>query len=213
VVAGRIRPLTLGDAGHVFTQEDGPNLVPVHIICTSGRVTSVAMSQRRPDFGKICHDLVELTAALGLSTSDLATGDLPAQVVSTGVPHLLVPLRDRTAVNKAHPETRRLAAVLESVDGEGCYLFTRETVRPDAVAHARFFNPTIGIVEDAATGTAAGPLACQLVAHGIADDDRTLHIEQGYAMGRPSVIQVHVSGQAVTLSGRCVVSGSGSLRV
>jgi PhzF family phenazine biosynthesis protein len=105
------------------------------------------------------------------------------------------------------------AAAVRALDGEGCYLFTRDTVRPDSVAHARFFNPTLGIVEDAATGTAAGPLACQLVAHHVADDDSALRIEQGDAMGRPSVIQVHVSGPAVTVSGRCVISGSGRLRV
>ncbi len=86
-------------------------------------------------------------------------------------------------------------------------------MRPDSSAHARFFNPTLGIVEDAATGTAAGPLAFQLVAHHRAKDGTTLRIEQGDAMGRPSVIQVHVSGPAVTVSGRCVISGSGRLRV
>ena len=87
-----------------------------------------------------------------------------------------------------------------------------DPVRSDSIAHARFFNPTLGIAEDIATGTAAGPLACQLVAHGLAPDDSTLRIEQGDALGRPSVIQVHVSGQAVTLLGQCVVSASGRLR-
>ena len=205
--------LPLGDSGARFTQEDGPNLASVNVICTAGRVSSIQMAQRPPEFGKVCGDLVELSAALGLSIDDLATGELAAQVVSTGVPHLLVPIRDRAALNRARPETARLATLLRSIDGEGCYLFTRDTVRHDSVAHTRFFNPTLGIVEDAATGTAAGPLACQLVAHRVADGDTTLQIEQGDAIGRPCVIQIYVSPSGVTLSGRCVVSSSGRLRV
>jgi trans-2,3-dihydro-3-hydroxyanthranilate isomerase len=210
--------LALGESGASFTQEVGGDLLAVHITCDSGRVTSVGMSQSRPAFGAVCGDLDGLAGALGLSTGDLAIGDLssgalPAQVVSTGAAHLLVPLRDRAAVDNARPDFPRLASILRSVHGEGCYLFTLETVRPDSAAHARFFNPTLGIVEDAATGTAAGPLACQLVAHHLAKDDTTLRIEQGDAMGRPSVIHVHVAEQAVTVSGRCVISGSGRLRV
>lgn len=208
--------LTLGESGASFTQEVGRNLLAVNITCESGRVTSVGMSQTPPEFGAVCGDLDGLAAALGLSTGDLAIGtigDLPAQVISTGAAHLLVPLRDRAAVNAARPDFPRLASILRPVHGEGCYLFTLETLRPGSAAHARFFNPTLGIVEDAATGTAAGPLACQLVRHHLANDGTTLRIEQGDAMGRPSVIQVHVSGQAVTVSGQCVISGSGRLRV
>lgn len=205
--------LALGDTGGRFTQEIGNSLLAVNITCESRQLVSVGMSQSPPEFGAVCGDLADLAGALGLTASDLAIGTLPAQVVSTGAPHLLVPLLDRATVDHARPDVPRLTSILRSLDGEGCYLFTRDTVRPDSVAHARFFNPTLGIVEDAATGTAAGPLACQLVAHHLADDDSTLRIEQGDAMGRPSVIQVHVSGSAVTVSGRCVISGSGRLRV
>jgi trans-2,3-dihydro-3-hydroxyanthranilate isomerase len=205
--------LALGDSGGRFTQEVGHSLLAVNVTCESGQLVSVGMSQSPPEFGAVCGDLADLAGALGLTASDLAIGTLPAQVVSTGAPHLLVPLRDRAVVDRARPDFPRLATILRSLGGEGCYLFTRDTVGPDSVAHARFFNPTLGIVEDAATGTAAGPLACQLVTHHLADDDSTLRIEQGHAMGRPSVIQVHVSGPAVTVSGRCVISGGGRLRV
>ena len=210
--------LALGESGASFTQEVGRELLAVHVTCEAGRVTSVGMSQKAPEFGAVCGagdpaDFARLAEALGLSTSDLAIDTMPAQVVSTGAAHLLVPLRDRAAVNRARPDFARLAPVVRSLDGEGCYLFTRDTVRPDSVAHARFFNPTLGIVEDAATGTAAGPLACQFVAHRLAKDGATLRIEQGDAMGRPSVLEVHVSGSAVSVSGRCVIAGSGRLRV
>jgi trans-2,3-dihydro-3-hydroxyanthranilate isomerase len=205
--------LNLGDSGARFTQEIGDSLLDVNITCHSGQLVSVGMSQSPPQFGKVCDDVTQLAEALNLSITDFATDTLPAQVVSTGAPHLLVPLRNRAATEKARPDFPRLASVLRSLDGEGCYLFTLDTARPDSVAHARFFNPTLGISEDAATGTAAGPLACQLVANHVAPDNSVLQIEQGYAMDRPSLIRVHVSGDEVQVSGRCFTSGRGTLQV
>jgi trans-2,3-dihydro-3-hydroxyanthranilate isomerase len=205
--------LALSETGGRFTQEIGDSLLAVTVTCESGYPSAVGMSQAAPEFGREPDDLNGLATALGLAQRDLATRDLPIQVVSTGVPHLLVPLADRAAVNAAHPDLERLGSLLRTVGGEGCCIFARDPIRPDATAYARFFNPTLGIAEDIATGTAAGPLACQLVAHGLAPDDSVVRIEQGDLLGRPSVLQVHVSGQAVTLSGRCVVSASGCVRI
>ena len=205
--------LALSDDGGDFTQEAGGKLLAVRINCRSRRPVSVAMSQAAPTFGRVAGDLVRLAAALGLTPDDLAVDRLPAQVVSTGVGHLLVPVRDRAAVDRARPDFQRLAPILREMDGEGCYLFTLDTVSDDSNAYTRFVNPTLGIVEDAATGTAAGPLASQLVAQRIVRDDTTVRIEQGHAIGRPSLLQIHVAGSAVTLSGACVVSGQGILRI
>jgi trans-2,3-dihydro-3-hydroxyanthranilate isomerase len=205
--------LKLGDSGAGFKQEIGDSVLPVRINCDSGKLVSVGMSQSSPEFGKVCSDLAGLAAALNLSINDLETDILPVQVVSTGAPHLLVPLRNRAAVDKAQPDFSSLALMLRSLGGEGCYLFTLDTVKEASIAHARFFNPTLGIAEDAATGTAAGPLACQLLAHHIARDKGTLQIEQGYAMGRPSLVRVRVSGNEVEISGRACLSGQGKLRV
>jgi trans-2,3-dihydro-3-hydroxyanthranilate isomerase len=205
--------ISLKDSGARFTQEIGDSLLGVNVTCNSGQLVSVGMSQSPPQFGKVCEDLTQLAGALNLPIGDFATDTLPAQVVSTGAPHLLVPLRNRAATEKARPDFPRLASVLRSLEGEGCYLYSLDTARPDSIAHARFFNPTLGITEDAATGTAAGPLACQLVANHVAPDNSVVQIEQGYAMDRPSLIRVHVAGDAVQISGRCFISGSGSLQV
>src|SRR5688572_630001 len=127
--------LALGESGAAFIQEVGHELLAVKVACHSGRVTSVGMSQAAPEFGAVCGDLEGLAGALGLSTSDLAVGGLPAQVVSTGAGHLLVPLRDRAAVDQARPDFPRLATILRPLHGEGCYLFTLDTVQPDSAAH------------------------------------------------------------------------------
>jgi hypothetical protein len=85
----------------------------------------------------------------------------------------------------------RFSAAGESSEGCGWRrllpVLSRSRVA-DLGAHARFFNPTMGIVEDSSTGTAAGPLACRLVRHGIVKDGATVIIEQGYEMKRPSFL-------------------------
>jgi trans-2,3-dihydro-3-hydroxyanthranilate isomerase len=210
----------LAEAGHLklsdgpthFTQEIGDNLLPVEIRCEDQQLVSVVLTQSPPEFGNICEDLQGLAEALGIEKADLLQ-TLPAQVVSIGAGHLLVPVRHRAATVRAHPDSQRLAKVLKAVGGEGCYLYCLDPVLPSSVAHARFFNPTMGIVEDSATGTAAGPLACQLVKHGIVQDGTTMIIEQGYEMKRPSLLSVEVNGEVVRLAGRGVKVIDGTLRI
>ena len=85
--------------------------------------------------------------------------------------------------------------------------------RAGAVAYARFFNPTVGIAEDPATGTAAGPLVARLAALGQVPDQATVIVEQGYALGRPSRIQVSASGPRIRVGGSGLVVAEGTLAV
>ncbi|MBZ5725273.1 MAG: PhzF family phenazine biosynthesis protein [Acidobacteriia bacterium] len=207
--AGR---LPLGESGGSFVQEIGDRLLPVDVTCEGGRLVSVGLTQTAPVFGRICDAPAALAAALGVEAADFATGRLPIQVVSTGAAHMLAPMRDRAAIARARPDSARLAAVLRAHGAQGCYLFSLDPLAPGAVAHARFFNPVEGIPEDAATGSAAGPLACHLAAHGVVEDGSTVAIEQGYEMGRPSVIEVRIAGRNVRVSGAGVVVAEGRLR-
>jgi PhzF family phenazine biosynthesis protein len=90
-------------------------------------------------------------------------------------------------------------------------VFSLDPRKADAIASTRFFNPTVGIAEDPATATAAGPLAVHLVAHGVAPAGRWLRIEQGTAMGRTSLIEVEVCDHTVRISGRGTIVASGNL--
>jgi len=196
-----------------FVQQIGAELLPVRIDRSPGHPTRVSMDQTPPVFGDCVEDQAELAAALGLGVGDL-DGDRRAQVVSTGAGHLLVPVRDRAAVDAAEPDRSRLAALLRHVGGEGCYLYSLDPVDPsDAVAYTRFFNPTMGIHEDPATGTAAGPLVARLVAESVLSDGCTAVVEQGYQLGRPSHIQVSVSGVLVRISGTGMAVADGTLHV
>jgi PhzF family phenazine biosynthesis protein len=203
--------LPLDDGRNPFVQEIGGRALSVDVILERGHLRAISMEQESPRWGDRLGDRTEIAPALGLPTDDLSE-DLPAQVVSTGAEHLLVQAGTRAAVDRAVPDEPRLAAVLRSVGGEGCYLYSVETVESDSGAYARFFNPTVGIPEDPATGTAAGPLACHLVAHGVVSDGATVRIEQGHQIGRPSRIDITVAGQRVTIAGACVVVAAGMLR-
>jgi PhzF family phenazine biosynthesis protein len=212
--------LWLADAGRVdagrFLQQIGKDVLPVEVRIEAGSI-EVAMRQSPPSFGRAVDDRALLAAALGIDTADVVT-DRPAQVVSTGAAHLLVPVTNRSVLDSLTVDTGRLAAVLRSVGGEGCYVYTLDRTPPatadtgDApAAFARFFNPTIGIVEDPATGTAAGPLATALVRHGDVAGDQPVVIEQGNAMGRPSRLRIDVHGDTVLITGSGRVVGSGQL--
>jgi PhzF family phenazine biosynthesis protein len=203
----------LPDQRSALAQQIAGKVLPVEITREPGRRVAVWMDQSAPHFGETFTDHAELAAALGLDQDDLANGE-PAQVVSTGAAHLLVPVRDRVAVDRAAPDGSRLGAVLAAVGGEGCYLYSLDPVgTADAVAYTRFFNPTMGIVEDPATGTAAGPLVALLVVSGQVPDRVTAIVEQGHALGRPSRIQVAVSGHRVRVSGSGLVVAHGTLNI
>ena len=85
------------------------------------------------------------------------------------------------------------------------------TVASWRTAHARFFNPAVGIAEDPATGSAAGPLGSYLTARGLVAEGVAIVVEQGHLAGRPSRIEVRVRGDQVqVLQNVCQSRGSGS---
>jgi trans-2,3-dihydro-3-hydroxyanthranilate isomerase len=101
---------------------------------------------------------------------------------------------------------------IRSVGAQGCYVFCLDPLDPDSPARARFFGPNVGIAEDPATGSAAGPLAAYLVEHKLASERRPVIVEQGHTMGRPSRIEVRVSGGGVRVWGTAVPVLEGHLK-
>jgi len=196
-----------------FVQQIGTDLLAVDVAHAPGMTTVVTMQQSSPAFGGILNDREALADALGLAETDLL--DEPAQVVSTGAGHLLVPLRSRAAVDSANPDARRLSSLLQAVTDEGCYVYSRDphNTTGESIAYARFFNPAVGISEDPATGTAAGPLAARLVREGRLRPGAAAIVEQGYRLGRPSHLRVSVVNDIVRLSGAGVIAATGTLHL
>jgi PhzF family phenazine biosynthesis protein len=203
--------LRLVDEHSHFRQLIGNRTLPVEIASRAGRPLSIGMTQTQPVFGATLDDRAVVARALGVQEEDLA-GSARAQVVSTGAAHLMVPVRNRGALSKIRPDSERLADVLRSVGGQGCYVFTMDAAASDPTAYARFFNPTVGIWEDPATGSAAGPLACHLRAQGVLKTE-ALIVHQGIEMHRPSRMQVLLDDNQVRVFGSAVVAAEGRFQL
>ncbi|TSD84838.1 PhzF family phenazine biosynthesis protein [Mycobacterium sp. KBS0706] len=205
--SGRLGPL--GD-GLALRQQLGGRVLPVAVEARGGRLAAIGLTQGEPQALVEHPDPAALAAALGLRGDDLLPGP---RTVSTGAPHLMVHARDRAAVAAAGPDAARLLAQLRRAGAQGCYLYSLDPVDPSAAAHARFFNPTVGLWEDPATGSAAGPLAWHLASRGLAPSSGEVAIEQGHALGRPSRIAVRLADGKVELRGRCVTVAGGALHL
>ena len=192
-------------------QELGDRVLPVEIYFQDDRPLRVAMTQDKPHFGDTLTDLESLAKAVGLTVSDLNVHGLKPQAVSTGATHLLTPVNDLAALSRVQINADELIKVARPLGCQGCYLFSRETIDQNSAAHARAFFPGIGITEDPATGSAAGPLGAYLASHKLISEDTWTVIEQGDEMRRSSRIEVRVTGDQVKVAGRCAILAEGSL--
>lgn len=178
--------------------------VPVRFEEVPGQPVFGEMSQVDPTFG-LMHDREAVVRAAGLRDGDIDPS-LPIQTVSTGLPFTVVPLRGLDIMRRLQVDLAGSAKYLERTGGKFFYFVSRETVDPTARLHARmmFYNG-----EDPATGSAAGCTAAWMVAHGVAQSDERVLIEQGVEMRRPSrifvraarndnrVVNVRVGGNAI----------------
>lgn len=200
--SGKLGPI---DGPRQFWQEIAGEILPIELRREDGRIFG-HMKQSRLKLGHVLTEVAPLASALGLEPEEVLLNPEP-RVADTGAAHLLVRLCDAAAVDRAEPAVKELLQVLGSASAEGCYVYSLDHGTP-VRAYARFFNPTVGLWEDAATGTAAGPLAAYLATEGIISD--RIEIEQGTKMGRKSIIHVNLSPEP-EISGAGVIVLRGTL--
>jgi len=171
--------------------------VPVEVRHVDGRET-LWMTQQSPTFGeRVAHD--RLAAVLGLEPAAL-DGDWPVQIVSTGLPTIVVPLRERGALSAIDIDRAAYDAVTADREAKNVLAFCpdpRDATNDFAV---RVFAPFYGVPEDPATGSSNGCLAGYLARHAYAGRGTVeARVEQGYEMGRPSLLHLAATdrGQAV----------------
>ena len=191
----------------IFRQEIGDDVLPIELQVLDNRVHG-RMQQAPLRLFEPLADLQPLAKALGLEEGDLLA-EPPTRPANTGATHLMVRARSHEDVDKARPNAEALLEVLKGTPAEGCYLYAFDVGTPDK-AYARFFNPTVGLWEDAATGTAAGPLSGYLAAEGLAGE--VLSIEQGTTMGRRSILELRPKPNPI-LSGAGVVVLIGTMSI
>jgi trans-2,3-dihydro-3-hydroxyanthranilate isomerase len=184
------------------TQVVAAGEIPVEVDLDAG---FAQMRQLPPTFGPEFEELDLVAAAASLSVSDLHP-DLPPQVVGTGLDPLLAPARDLDALRRAERDPRALRVLIERCRGEALYLFALT----DQGVTARMFDPGVGIGEDPATGSAAGPLGAYLAARGVSGMPGKILVRQGEQVGRPSELHVEVQPESTSWS---IHVGGGVVRV
>jgi trans-2,3-dihydro-3-hydroxyanthranilate isomerase len=168
------------------------NLKAGEIPVTFGEV--LWMRQLPPAFGATV-DSASLARALNLETADL-DDHYPVQEVSTGLPALIVPLRDLDALRRCKVDWERYTEL--AGPGKNLYVFCPEPHEdgPGDLS-ARMFANDLGVPEDPATGSAAGCLAAYLLEHSyLRTDSVDVRVEQGYEIGRPSLLYLRAASEA-----------------
>lgn len=204
-----------------FMFECNIGLFPVELGVFNGSVEQVIMSQPEPQFFETVdnlQDLYEISRALGLNKTNIVDTHLPIEIVSTGLPVVIVPVRTLTAVKSIQVDLTGTMAVCDRLGVNGMMVFTPITVEDWAHVHTRMFAAPIGIIEDPATGSASGALGAYLVKNGVVDVGPTTEImmEQGYEIDRPSRILVQVFSdddkiQEIKVGGQAVMVAEGKL--
>ena len=206
-----------------YVQQTVAGLQPVDVTLRDGGDRAYASMLQEPAILGAELPRAEALATLGLTVDD---GDpaLPPQVVSTGAPQLIVPLRDRDAAARAVPDYAAIGALLRGHGAVTLYAAACDTsssapaaggalaaaATASATAHARSFAFSAEIGEDPATGSAAGPLCAYLHARTGAV---RVAIDQGIEIGRPSRLDTAVEGDRVRVGGDVVVLVDGTLRL
>lgn len=206
------------DDGSPIYLQLGIGTLPIDLLYEDGRLSFVWMHQPVSHYEPWNGDRRALAAALGVEEGDLAPG-LPIEIGSAGVRFLYVPLCSLDALGRASGQPALAGIMREVADNAGAYLFALDTLG-EGEARSRMFAPLMGIAEDAATGSAAGPFGVYLLRHGRLTADEAggarLRILQGVEMGRPSRLEVAIDGGAdgvrdVRVGGESVIVAEGEL--
>jgi trans-2,3-dihydro-3-hydroxyanthranilate isomerase len=193
-----------GEIRASYVQQTPAGLQPIDVRLDGARAQA-SMLQEPAVFGPQL-DTRETLGHVGLTPRD-ADPELPVQVVATGVPQVLAPVRPE-ALARARPDYAALEPFLDGFEAIVLYLVACDL--RGARARARAFCHTAEMGEDPATGSAAGPLMAYL--HERAGLAR-LEIEQGVEMGRASRLDCAVEGDRVRVGGAAAILIEGTVRL
>ncbi len=185
--------------------ETGAGAVPVALRRSGSEVVYGEMEQPLPVPEPFDAEAA-LLRALGVTASEL-----PVQAYRNGPVFVYVALADEDAVAALAPDMGALLS-LPGASGVSCFAGSGERWK------VRMFGPGVGVPEDPATGSAAGPLAVHLARHGRIDYGAAIEIRQGAEIGRPSLLRARVEGtrerlERVSVGGSAVVVARGEYRV
>jgi len=210
---------TLGTAAVIHNELLSPETRDVSLDLAAGRIPVTLgdvlwMRQLPPIFGDTL-DRSLVAPALGLEQSDLDRNH-PIQTVSTGLPAVIIPLKNLDALKRCRLDRERYRELAEVAGSPNLYAFCPEPHEAANDLAARMFADDLGVPEDPATGSAAGCLAAYLAEHRyLGDGDVDARLEQGYEIGRPSLLHLHAEkssdGTTVEVGGKVKMVARGEL--
>jgi trans-2,3-dihydro-3-hydroxyanthranilate isomerase len=210
-----------GNSPARFLFEEGAGLVRVEIIRQQGRVTGAEFTAPQPLSRMSSLTPENAAACASLLSADVTTDRHPPQVVSVGLPFLMVELASREALRRAKPDAVGFAKSLPCDGAIGIYLYTRDVPASEGcdVQARMFFPDTSGLREDPATGSATSA-AVGLFGDlsGQRDGELNFRIGQGFDMGRPSLLLTRVRKEnglvtSTHVGGGCVSMMEGIFRL
>jgi trans-2,3-dihydro-3-hydroxyanthranilate isomerase len=159
-----------------------------------------------------------LAAGLGLSPNEIGFENHKPLCYAAGSTFAFVPISTLDAIKRARINGAHWTRAFEEQGVIGAYIYTRQCEHTTSAFHVRMFAPSVGVAEDPATGSAAGPLACHLCRHGLVPWGHEIEIEQGVEIGRPSTLYGRAEGgdgriEGVEVGGRAVVVARGEFRL
>jgi trans-2,3-dihydro-3-hydroxyanthranilate isomerase len=183
--------LTLMGNHTTITLELDVGPIKVEIIAKGNKVELISMSQIKPEFFST-HSPDEIMPVFGLSPGDVLSSAL-IQTVSTGTPQLMIPVRDKEVLRRAHLDISAYTEYKSSSDFFSPHLFCLEGISPLGQTFARHFGVPPDTPEDPFTGSATGAMAAYLWRYGLIENPNFI-AEQGHWMGRPGRAEVTVEG-------------------
>src|SRR5256714_4622548 len=193
-----------GTSERDFVLEETIGLVPCRVTPAAGSGRAVFDIPRLPAQEGKAADNAALAAALSVSAADIGFGRFAPQRWSAGNPFAIVPVSGLAVMARCRPDMTHF----EKAFGGGFaapFVVCGETSEPGNDFHARMFAPGVGVAEDPATRSAARAFAGYLAAHvGYKDGEYLVRIEQGYEMGRPSLMELTLKISSGKLSGASI---------
>jgi trans-2,3-dihydro-3-hydroxyanthranilate isomerase len=209
---------TLGTAfiiKNLFDRSEGSEIrlnLPVGQIPVVFEAQYAWMTQNQPEFGANV-EIDRIEAVLQINREDINT-DLPIQVVSTGLPSVIVHLNSLDAISRCKINHRAYADLLKDKGEINLLVFATETANQENDLNVRLFMPIPGYLEDPATGSANGNLAGYLLEHNFFNSNEiNYRVEQGAFIGRPSLLKINAKKSddhyLIQVGGRVIVISEG----
>lgn len=199
-----------------ITQKTKAGLLPVELYFKNDEILKVLMHQGKPKaFGKV-KEIEEISKILGICKEQIGINnfDLAPEIISTGLKDIIVPVRDEETLKSLKIDFNKMEHYCINKDTVGMHVFTLDDLNEDTV-HCRNFAPSLGIYEEAATGTANGALIYYMKRNNMLKSNSIL-ANQGIYMNRPSEILCEIDetekDNIIKVGGKAVIIMEGVIK-